>query len=108
MPPPRRLLRTDCRRIASWFSGKGDWYADAEMDLFEITLGFEMDGRLRRGSDVIFEHASWTKFAELALHEIQNFFVSDIACGGDNQTVGSKPIAETIDQVFAIEAADGF
>ena len=107
MPPPRRLLRTAAAKRASWPSGKR-WYADAEMDLFEVALGFEMDGRLRRGSDVIFEHARGAQIAELALHEIQNFFVRDISRGGDHQTIGSEPVAEALDQVLAVEAADGF
>ena len=48
MPPPRRLLRTAAAKRASWPRGSGD--TDAEMDLLEVALRFEMDGRFGRGA----------------------------------------------------------
>src|SRR5580693_7283644 len=67
-----------------------------------------MDGRFRRGRGVIFERASGAEIAELALDEVQNFFVRDVTGGGDDQMIGREPVAEALDQMFATEAADGF
>jgi len=85
---------------------RGD--ADAEMDLFEVALGFEMDGRLCHGSGVIFKRSRGTEIPEFALNEVQNFFVRYVARGGDDEMIGGKPVAEALDEMFAIEGANGF
>ncbi len=85
---------------------RGD--TDADMDLLEVALGFEMDGRLGDGSGVIFQRAGGAEIAELALDEIQNLFVRDVASGGDDEMVRREPIMESLDEMIAIEGANGF
>src|SRR4029077_6073429 len=77
------------------------------MDLLEVALGFEMDGRIRDGSGGIFKRARGTEIAELTLDEIQHFFVRDAARGGDDEMMGSEKIAEALDEMFAVEGANG-
>ncbi len=82
--------------------------SDAEMDLFEVALGFETDGRLGGRSGVILERARGAEIAEFALDKVQNFLVRDVARGGDDEMIGREPVAESLDQMFAIEGANGF
>ena len=48
------------------------------------------------------------EIAEFALDEVQDLFMSNISRGGDHETIGGEPVAEALDQVFAVEAADSF
>ena len=57
---------------------------------------------------MIFERARGTEIAELALDEVQNFFVRYVSRGGDDEMIGGKPIAEALDEMFAVESANGF
>ena len=65
------------------------------MDLFEIALGFEMDGRFRVRSSVAFGGTRWFHAAEFPLHQFQHLFVSDVASGGHYQMVRREPFPET-------------
>ena len=57
---------------------------------------------------MIFERARGAKIAELALHQVQHFFVRDVSRGGDHQMVGREPVAEALHEMSAVEAANGF
>ena len=46
--------------------------------------------------------------AELALDEIENSIMGDIAGGGDDEMVGGEPFVEAVAQAIAIELLDGF
>src|SRR6266481_2536969 len=82
--------------------------SDTEMDLLEVALGFETNRRLCKRSGVIFQRARRAQIAELTLDEVQNFFMRDIPRGGDNEMIGRKPVAEALNEMSAVEAANGF
>src|SRR5258708_35272253 len=73
------------------------------MYLFEVTLGLEMDGRLRARSAIAFRRTRWLHVSELALHQFQNLFVSDIAGCSHHEMIRREPVAEAREQRIAIE-----
>src|SRR5260370_19530492 len=64
------------------------------MDLFEVALGFEMDGRFRVRSAIVFGGTRRAHVAELALNQFEHFLVRDVSGRGDHQVIGGKPVPE--------------
>src|SRR5439155_7139420 len=84
------------------------WDADAEMHLFEVAFGFEMDGRLRTRSAVAFSGTRRPHVAEFALNQFQHLFVSDVSGGSDHQMIRREPVPKSRKQRIAIESFHGF
>jgi len=82
--------------------------ADAEMNLFEIALGLEVDGRGSEGHGFGIEMPGRLQVAKFLLREVKYLLVGDIASGGDDDMIGSKPILKAAKKGFAAEIADGF
>src|SRR5260370_17129224 len=78
------------------------------MPLFEVALGFKMDGRIRVRRAVAFGGTRRVHAAELSLNQFQYLFVSDVAGGGDHQMVRREPLSKTRAQRIAIESFHGF
>src|SRR5260370_22392915 len=68
------------------------WDTNAEMDLFEVALGFEMDGRFRVRSAIVFGGTRRAHVAELALNQFEHFLVRDVFGRGGHQGIGGKPV----------------
>src|SRR6202158_4038332 len=82
--------------------------ADAEMHLFEVALGFEMDGGARQRSAVAFGGTRGFHVAELLLNQFQHLLVSDVTGGGDHQMIRREPVPKARTQRIAIESFHGF
>src|SRR5262249_26867311 len=83
-------------------------HADADVGLFEVALGFKMNGRRSGGSGIVGVEVRSGQIAELFFDEVENFAVRDVAGGGDEKMIGCEPVAETAAQGFAFKFADGF
>ena len=91
------------------FIGEGDGRnADADVDLLEVALGFENDGRSGGGNRIVGIVEGRRKIAEFLFDEVENFLVRDVAGGGDEKMVRSEPVLETGAQGIAFETANGF
>ena len=78
------------------------------MNLLEVALGFEIDGRSSERHGFRVEMAGRLEVAKFLLRKIEHLLVGDVASGGDDDVVGRKPILEAAKKGFAAEIADGF
>src|SRR6202165_6372224 len=78
------------------------------MHLFEVALGFEMDGGARQRRAVAFGGTRGFHVAELLLNQFQHLLVSDVAGSGDHQMIRREPVPKARTQRIAIESFDGF
>lgn len=86
-------------------SNGGD--TDADVNLFEVALGFENDGRRGCGNGVGYIEIRGRKFAEFFFDEVEYFLVRDIAGRGDEKMIGSEPVLEAAAEGFALKFANG-
>src|SRR5881628_716134 len=77
------------------------------MDLFKVALGFEMDGRVRVRSAIVFGFASRLHVAELPLNQFQNLVVSNVARSSHYQMIRREPVPEAREQRITIECFHG-
>src|SRR5579871_1468880 len=82
--------------------------AEAEVDLLEIALFFEMNRRAGGGRRVVFFQCGGGQVAEFFFDEIENLLVGDVAGSGDQDVIGREPVLEAAAQGRLIEFADGF
>src|SRR5713226_9529914 len=82
--------------------------ADAEMHLFEVALGFEMDGRIRVRSAIAFSGTDRVHVTELSLNQFQHLLVSDIAGSGHHQMIRREPVPKARKKRITIESSDSF
>lgn len=78
------------------------------MNLLEVALGFEVDGRGSERHGFGVEMAGRLEVPKLLLRKIEHLLMGYVASGGDNDVVGRKPILEAAKKRFAAEIADGF
>ncbi len=78
------------------------------MHLFEVALGFQMDGRFRVRSAIAFGGTCRLHVAKLALNQFQHLLVSDVARSGHHQMIRSEPVTEPRKERIAIESFNGF
>src|SRR5438128_170927 len=78
------------------------------MDLFKVALGFEMDGRVRVRSAIVFGFASRLHVAEFPLNQFQHLLVSDVARSGHYQMIRREPVAEARKERITIKCPHGF
>src|SRR5258705_1895169 len=77
------------------------------MNLLEIFFAFDVDGRAGFRRIVLIKAAAGFQMAEFALDEFENSFVRHVAGSGNQQMVGSEPLAEAGLQRFTRELANG-
>jgi hypothetical protein len=77
------------------------------MDLLEIFLAFDVDRRAGLRRIVLIKAAGRFWMAEFTLYQFENFFVWNIAGGGDQQMIRREPFAEAALQGFTRKLANG-
>jgi len=81
--------------------------ADAKMDLLEVALGLEMDGRMSSRSGVGFGRTAGREMAEITLDQLEDLIVGDVAGGRHDEMAGGEPVAEAGAERIATELLDG-
>src|SRR5208337_2104248 len=82
--------------------------ADAQMDLLQIALGFETDGRACGRRGIFPRRTDGLQTAKFLFNQFENLLVGDVAGRGDENVVWRKPVLEAAAQGFAVEIAHGF